>query len=108
MPQRRQGAADCLLSIEAELRRLDWWEQASPGTAALASRQPFCVDTLRFEQWLQWVFIPGMRQLLDSGQSLPQQCAITEMGEVAYAAQPEQAAALLRLLKAFDRLIADG
>lgn len=44
--------AQCLLEIEAELRRLGWWSEQAPQATALASREPFCVDTLAFEQWL--------------------------------------------------------
>ncbi|WP_258876037.1 YqcC family protein, partial [Pseudomonas aeruginosa] len=28
---------------------------------ALASPEPFCVDTLALEQWLQWIFLPRMK-----------------------------------------------
>lgn len=44
-----------LSELEDELRQLGWWEQQAPSAQALQSQQPFCVDTLEFSQWLQWI-----------------------------------------------------
>lgn len=99
--------ADCLLEIEAELRSLGWWAAESPGPQALASNQPFCVDTLRFEQWLQWVFLPRMKQLLEQAGELPARSAIAEMAEVAYMEQPGKTVILCRHLKRFDLLLGE-
>lgn len=106
--RRAQAIADCLLAIEAELRALGWWETQEPTARALASRQPFCVDSLRFEQWLQWVFLPRMKQMLEQGVMPAGRSAITEMGEVAFAGQEQQVAGLLRWLKAFDQQCQDA
>lgn len=38
---------------------------------ALASQQPFCLDTMNFSQWLQFVFIPNIQLLIDAQQALP-------------------------------------
>ena len=46
----REKLGFCLQQIEFELRALRWWEEQAPDAAALASRQPFCVDTLAFSQ----------------------------------------------------------
>lgn len=97
--------ADCLLGIEAELRRLGWWENHPPSARALASSEPFCIDTLAFEQWLQWVFLPRMQALLEQAGELPARSAITEMAEVAYVQMPGRTVALRRHLKRFDRLL---
>lgn len=101
--RREQAIADCLLAIEVELRTLGWWESQAPTAQALASSQPFCVDTLRFEQWLQWVFLPKMKQLLEQGAVPAGNSAITEMGEVAFAGQAQQTASLLDWLRKFDQ-----
>ncbi|OYW90485.1 MAG: pseudouridine synthase, partial [Pseudomonadales bacterium 32-61-5] len=53
MDSRVPELAEQLLLIERELRVLGVWEALSPDPQALASREPFCVDTLSFEQWLQ-------------------------------------------------------
>ncbi|MEF0565218.1 YqcC family protein, partial [Pseudomonas aeruginosa] len=57
MDRRVYALADQLLLIERELRALGWWSESSPAPEALASPEPFCVDTLALEQWLQWIFL---------------------------------------------------
>ena len=70
-----------LIDIEADLRQLRLWQSEAPDSAALASTEPFCFDTLTLPQWLQFVFIPRMVELLENGQSLPGSCAIAPMAE---------------------------
>ena len=100
-----QELAGCLLEVEAELRRLGWWSTESPCARSLASTEPFCVDTLAFEQWLQWVFLPRMRLLLELAGDLPSRSAIAEMAEVVYAQMPGKTTVLRRHLKRIDRLL---
>lgn len=65
--------AEALLNIEAAMRNLQLWQEQAPSPEALASTQPFAVDTLTFTQWLQFLFIPRLRQLAESGGPLPGQ-----------------------------------
>lgn len=94
--------ATLLSRLEQELRQLDWWEQQAPSAQALYSQQPFCVDTLEFAQWLQWVFIPRMHSIISSDHALPSQCAIYEMAEVVYREQIALVTDLLSCLKDID------
>ena len=57
------------------------WSNTPPNTAAFASTAPFCYDTMRFEQWLQFVFIIKMKQLIAANQPLPKGAYITPMAE---------------------------
>lgn len=72
MDRRVYALADQLLLIERELRALGWWSESRPAPEALASPEPFCVDTLALEQWLQWIFLPRMKLILESDSALPQ------------------------------------
>jgi uncharacterized protein YqcC (DUF446 family) len=65
-----------LNQIELELKSLQLWESSAPTSAALASQQPFAIDTLTPTQWLQWIFLPKMRDLLEVGTDLPNNIAI--------------------------------
>ncbi|MBG6460826.1 YqcC family protein [Pseudomonas aeruginosa] len=105
MDRRVYALADQLLLIERELRALGWWSESSPAPEALASPAPFCVDTLALEQWLQWIFLPRMKLILESDSALPQASGILAMAEVAYAQRGEEVAGLLAALGEFDRLI---
>jgi uncharacterized protein YqcC (DUF446 family) len=98
--------AELLLSIEGELRQLGWWTATPPTAQALASEQPFAVDSMEFEQWLQWLFLPRMQQILNSGGPLPGACGIQPMAEMVLVERAGQARTLLALLGEFDRLIA--
>jgi uncharacterized protein YqcC (DUF446 family) len=73
--------AAVLIYIEAQLRQLNLWDKIPPSTQALASVQPFCVDTLTFPQWLQFVFIPTLYQMMEAGEPLPEACSIAPMAD---------------------------
>ena len=105
MDSRILQLADQLLLMEGELFVLGWWTTEAPSVEALSSREPFCVDTLPFEQWLQWIFLPRMKQIIEQGGALPAVSGIREMGEMVFSDRLADAERLLQLLGAFDRLI---
>jgi uncharacterized protein YqcC (DUF446 family) len=102
MPDPYATLADLLDQLSTELRRLELWSELSPSPQALASTAPFCYDTLAFEQWLQWVFIPQLRQMIAVQAPLPANCAISPMGELAFADADWDETRLLALLRAVD------
>ena len=104
--QRILDIADHLLLIERELQVQGWWNEQSPSAAALASVEPFAVDTLNFEQWLQWIFLPRMKLIIEHGHPLPNASGILVMAETVFVDRPEQSRELRRLLAEFDQLIA--
>ncbi len=63
--------ADLLSELEHELDQLDLWQLTPPSAEQLNSRLPFAVDQLAPQQWLQWVFIPKMRELITQQAPLP-------------------------------------
>lgn len=105
MNERILAIADQLLLIERELRQLGWWSAHPPSDEALASCEPFCVDTLDFAQWLQWIFLPRMKELLESGAGLPSVSGIRAMADVVYRERPLEVRELLMTLERFDQLI---
>ena len=72
---------EVLIDIEAQLRRLGQWQNVSPPAEALASQQPFCVDTLTLPEWLQFIFLPTLYEMLAEGETLPDRCGIAPMAE---------------------------
>ncbi len=105
MDQRLPSLADHLLLIERELRAQGWWATSPPSAEALASVEPFCVDSLAFEEWLQWIFLPRMKVIIESSQPLPSVSGIRPMAEMVYSANLGKAKGLLVLLGEFDELI---
>lgn len=57
--------------LEQQLRSHALWQPQPPGDEALKSREPFAIDTLEPEQWLQWIFIPRMSALINGLQPVP-------------------------------------
>lgn len=108
MGQRVPKLAEQLLLIERELRLLGVWASSPPDPQALASQEPFCVDTLSFDQWLQWIFLPRMKFILERGEALPAVSGVLPMAEMVYQDRPQQVAGLLKALEMFDVLISRG
>lgn len=98
------AVAEILLDIECELRRARLWQEEHPGAEALASDQPFAVDTLAFHQWLQFILLPRLRQLVEERLPLPAACAISPMAEEVYQQQLLVMKPLLQQLQRLDRL----
>ena len=91
-----------LIIIEQILRDHDLWQEALADPAALDSTQPFCMDTLEPGEWLQWVLIPRMHALLDSGHSLPTEFAIAPYYEMALDSSRREREVLLAALQDLD------
>ena len=99
------GVAVLLIDIEAHLRQMNLWEDQPPPAEALASSQPFCIDTLSFTQWLQFVFLPTLHGLIETGETLPAECAIAPMAEEYFSGLGLAAGALERTLLSIDRVL---
>ncbi|SHI10879.1 YqcC family protein [Ferrimonas marina] len=70
-----------LAQLQAALQQAQLWQSSPPSAEALASRQPFACDTLRFEQWVQFLYLPRLQQLMEAGQALPTKVAVAPMAE---------------------------
>ncbi|MEX0605186.1 YqcC family protein [Marinobacter sp.] len=97
--------ADSLLRIEIELRRLSAWSDSPPPDEALQSSQPFCIDTLKFVEWLQFVFLPKMKVLVEHGQDLPSVSGMAPMAEECLQDSALSGECLIRELQVIDRLL---
>jgi uncharacterized protein YqcC (DUF446 family) len=99
--------ANLLSAVETELRTLQLWDQQIPSAQALASSQPFALDTLSFSQWLQFIFLPKMAEIIKTTSALPESCSVAPMAEEYYRAEQVDAISLIRHLAAIDVLISD-
>ena len=97
--------ADVLLEVEATLRINGKWDVLRPAEGALRSVEPFCIDTLSFEQWLQWIFLPRMKQILEHKKPLPVKSGILVYAQEQLCKEAPPAGKLLTLIKRFDDLI---
>lgn len=106
--KKHQKVGEWLLGVEIELRQLQLWQAEAPSAEALASTQPFCIDTLNFPQWLQFIFLVKMQQLVDGNLPLPSNCAIAPMAQEYFKVLRCDSSALLNCLARLDTLLTDS
>ncbi|MEW9797648.1 YqcC family protein [Alteromonas sp. CYL-A6] len=93
-----------LSELESVLRQHQLWEQATPAAWQLDSDVPFAADTLTFPAWLQFIFLPRMRDLLQTGTAVPAM-QLVPAAEVFLPRQtPHAAADIISVLSDVDSL----
>lgn len=98
---------ETLIDLEQALRHIGWWQARAPEAAAFASSEPFCVDTMTFSEWLQWVYIPKMRSFIVLHGHLPAESGLTPIALEAWQGCQEDTAPLLMIIARLDRLVND-
>lgn len=93
-----------IVHLESALRAAQCWSANPPSKKALASQQPFCIDTLSFDQWLQFVLIPKINTLIAQGKALPPESNIAPLAKQVMSQHVE----VVETLAAIDALITNG
>lgn len=78
------ATSQLLNKLESTLTELQLWSSEAPSPEQLNSHQPFAMDTLSFEQWLQFIFIPKMKLLIDNKIPLPESLQLLPYAEEVY------------------------
>lgn len=99
------AVADLMLALEKAMREAQLWDADTPPAEALLSQQPFACDVLTLQQWLQWVFLPRMKAIVESDAELPHSCHITAYAEETVAKLDNNTDEVMRLLKELDQLL---
>jgi len=95
-----------LQALEAEMRRQQLWSNVAPDPRAMSSVVPFMYDTLKLHEWLQWVFLPRTRAVIDAHKKLPGNCNIHPLAEHEFSRLREvDTFRLLELLLEIDTLM---
>ncbi len=89
--------------LQSVLVDLQLWQDTPPSLDALASQEPFAVDTMAFNQWLQWLFMPKLMQLMDLEEPLPMNSNIAAMAEYWCQLEGIKDRHLIDALKTIDR-----
>ena len=79
------------------------WSIELPSQEALNSTQPFCVDTLSFEQWLQFVMMAKFEEMIRLSLPLPSKCEIAPMAEEAF--KGRSVGVVIDQIQLIDRLL---
>lgn len=103
----RDRLGELLWALETELRAQGRWDKQTPPAEALASTQPFAIDLLSFDQWLQWILLPRMNELLALQLPLPSNSAIAPMAEEVYESGDPGAARIIMIIADIDLLLSE-
>tara|TARA_R110002060_G_scaffold76842_2_gene87665 strand:- start:679 stop:1023 length:345 start_codon:yes stop_codon:yes gene_type:complete len=68
-----------LSQLTVALKTAEQWSSSPPSLWAMQSELPFACDRMDFAQWLQFIFIPKMNELLQEEKPLPTRMALMPM-----------------------------
>jgi uncharacterized protein YqcC (DUF446 family) len=108
MPASRKGGPDPRViagyadRIEAELRRLGVWRRDPLPPERMDFAQAFAQDTMAYPEWLQFVFLPAVREAVATGE-FPEGSEVGAQAVREFDGWPE-AGPLTTLLSEFDAL----
>ena len=106
MPPEHKRVREKLAAIEAEMRRIKLWQSEPPAEAQSNFREAFARDTLAFAQWLQFIFIPRVKSIVEARGEFPSSSSVGTQALREFDGYAE-ADALVSLLCEFDGLF-DG
>jgi uncharacterized protein YqcC (DUF446 family) len=101
MPRSHKKVEILLIKLEQSLRETMLWSGCAPSVEALQSKLPFALDTMSFEGWLQFVFIPKMSVIINSKSTLPDNIQLLPMAEQSFAAI-DNTCGLMQVIKQID------
>lgn len=77
----KHAALELISNLQSEMQTLNLWQDAPLPEDAFSSAQPFAVDKMKFEQWLQFILIPTLTTILKNNLPMPKSFGITPMAE---------------------------
>lgn len=103
---KRQSISDLLGAIEIKMQQSGLWSHSPPTEEAMVSQVPFACDSMGFEQWIQFIFLPKMADLIKLGLPLPENLCLSPMIEESAKTTPG-IRVLQPLLNQLDHLFAN-
>ena len=94
-----------LMDLEGQLHAKQQWSAQELAPEDVASVEPFAIDKLSFSQWLQFVFIPRLKDDCANKTALPASCSVAPMAEEFYRVNLIDAEAVIDRLASIDHLI---
>lgn len=89
--------------IVTEMKQIGLWQEEPLMPEQYDFRAAFALDTMAFSQWLQFVFVPRVGQILDNQGTFPTRSQVGVQATREFDGVPE-AAHLVELLCDFDAL----
>lgn len=98
---------ELLDGIQTAMQRASMWQTQAPDSEKLASTAPFCIDTLSFLEWLQWIYVARLRALIEANGRLPKGANVLPYAEESLRVSGERVPGLLALIEQLDAELAD-
>src|SRR5215510_8862798 len=86
--QFQQDVARQIDRIEAEMRQVGFWQGQPIRPEQLKFKKAFAMDTMTFTQWLQFVFVPRVREAVPSN-SFPSSSSVGTQAVREFDGDPE-------------------
>ena len=96
-----------LVQLTALLQKHALWQSEPIDAEALLSNTPFCHDTMAFEQWLQFIFIPKLVEMINQQRSLPSKISLTPMAEEAFKHLSTSTKPLIDIIRKIDKTLTE-
>jgi len=103
--EQKSHVADLMLQLECELRTHGLWVNELPTTQQMMSAEPFACDVMPLQQWLQWIFLPRMKSIVESAADLPHACNISVYAEDTIAKLDTDVTTITALIKQIDEAL---
>lgn len=94
-----------LQDIEDDLKKLNLWGglKNRPKEEAFLSHEPFCLDTMEFHQWLEYVLIDKFKYLIENNLDLPSNLLLHTIAEEYYRGEWRKYRSLIHTLRELDK-----
>lgn len=102
---KRRRLGELADDVEAEMRRLGWWQDDPPSEETVLVGGAFGQQTVGFTQWLQVVFVKRLRQAASGEIPIPSSSSVSTMAVREFDGYPEDLDRLMDLLHEVDRLV---
>jgi uncharacterized protein YqcC (DUF446 family) len=96
-----------IAEIEDEMKRIGYWQSDSLRPEQYQFHMAFAMDTMAFSQWLQFIFIPRVKSILESGEKVPRDSQNAAQAVREFDGD-DNAYNLITLLSDFDEIIRQG
>lgn len=103
MPSKYATVGAKLDTIEAEMKRIGYWQMTPLAPEQYDFRAAFAMDTMAFSRWLQFIFIPRVRGMIAESGKFPSSSFVAAQAVREFDGD-DNAAQLVSLLSEFDAL----
>ncbi len=101
----RKGVSTAIREVADAMAYHGIWDEPEPPADAWHSSQPFFADTMTFPQWLRYVLLGRLEDLLALDASMPEYCEVAPMAEEYARVHGLVLTSLIDALQHLDRLV---